>query len=664
MVLGVASLGDWLGLLATATFASAQVDSDAAKGVAFGSLIVVRLLPALVLGPIAGVLADRWDRRYTMVVCDLLRFLLFLSIPLVPLFGGSAVATVGWAGIATFLIESITLVWIPAKEAAVPNLIPRSRLETSNQLTLITTYGLAPVAAALGLSALDRVLRSAVPTPPTWAEAASLSMYFNAFSRLALAVVVFYGIKEISGRASAAPRDSESMLRQFIDGWKYIGTTRLVRGLVLGILGAFACAGVVIGAAPFFARSLSAGEAAFYLLFGAMFIGLGIGIGAGPALVRALSRRRWFGLSIVLAGASVFILALAIHLSMALIGAVLVGAGAGMAFLAGTTLLGSEVGDDVRGRVFAFIQTATRAVLVLAIGLAATLAGVAGSRRVNIGVVDVSLSSTRVLLLVAGVVSVVAGISAFRQMDDKPGVPVLADLWWSMRGRPLTMTPPAVTTGLFVVFEGGEGAGKSTQVAALAEALRSQGRAVTVTHEPGATRIGAQIRALLLDHPDGAPAPTARAEALLYAADRAHHVATVVRPALERGEIVISDRYVDSSLAYQGAGRELAVADLAWLSSWATNHLTPDLVVLLDIDPAVGLARVASRGSADRLEAESVAFHERVRNGFLDRAAEDPTGYLVIDAAADRDKLSERIRDRVGEVLAAADVSGPAVGVR
>lgn len=648
VVTGVASLGDWLGLLATATFASAQVSGSAAKGLAFGSVIAIRLLPALVLGPVAGVMADRFDRRFTMVICDLLRFVLFASIPIVALFSDNAGVTVGWAAIATFLIETITLLWIPAKEAAVPNLIPRSRLEIANQLTLITTYGVTPVIAGLGIAALDRITRAGGTTPPEWAEAANLALYFNALSRLAMALVVYFGIKEISGRAHGAKEHGQSMLRQFLEGWKYVGRTPLVRGLVFGILGAFAGGGIVIGTAPFFARSLNAGDAAFYLLFGTLFVGLGVGIGVGPAVVRDLSRRRWFGMSIVLAGASVLILAGAIHLTMAVFGSLLVGAGAGMAFLSGVTLLGGEVGDEVRGRVFAFVQTAVRVVLMLAIALSSSLAGLGGSREVNIADLGISISSTRLLLLAAGLFGIFTGVSAFRQMDDKPGVPVLPDLWGSIRGRPLSAGEKIVKWGTFVVFEGGEGAGKSTQVDALAEVLRAQRREVVVTREPGATEVGKRIRSLVLGKQSNL---SPRAEALLYAADRADHVATVVRPALARGAVVISDRYVDSSLAYQGAGRTLPVDEVSWLSSWATGGLRPDLVVLLDVPPEVGLTRAARRGAADRLESESVAFHERVRYAFLDLAAGDPKRYLVLDATRSPEEITNAVLERVAEIL-------------
>ncbi|WP_323374131.1 dTMP kinase [Plantactinospora alkalitolerans] len=663
-MLGAASFGDWLGLLATSVFASSQVTGDTAKGLAFGGVIAVRLLPALVLGPVAGVLADRFDRRITMVICDLLRFVLFASIPLAALLDVGGGLVVGWAAVATFLIEAITLIWIPAKEAAVPNLIPRTRLEVANQLTLITTYGLTPVLAAVGAAVLDRSVRYASGGPPQGlADPTQLALYFNSLSRLATALVVFFGIREISGRrgrresveqvAGQAEQAEQSMLRQFVEGWRFIGKTPLVRGLVLGIFGAFAGGGVVIGTANFFTKSLAAGEAAFYLLFGSIFLGLSLGIGLGPMIVREMSRRRWFGMSIVLASASVLVLAGSIHLSMAILGAVLVGAGAGMAFLAGTTLLGGEIADELRGRVFAVVQTGTRLVLILAISVSSLLVGVGGSWQLRIADLGISVSSTRLLLLVAGAAGIFTGIKAFRQMDDKPGVPVLPDLWGSIRGRPLFPAEPFASSGVFVVFEGGEGAGKSTQVDRLAEALRQHSREVVVTREPGATGVGEQIRGLVLGRATGPESLAPRAEALLYAADRAHHVATVVRPALARGAVVISDRYVDSSLAYQGAGRTLPVEEISWLSSWATGGLKPDLVVLLDIEPRTGLARVDFRGgSPDRLEGESIDFHDRVRYAFLDLAASDPKRYLVLDASRPADEIAAAVADRATGMLA------------
>jgi dTMP kinase len=203
------------------------------------------------------------------------------------------------------------------------------------------------------------------------------------------------------------------------------------------------------------------------------------------------------------------------------------------------------------------------------------------------------------------------------------------------------------STGLFVAFEGGEGSGKSTQTALLREWLQGQGRQVHVTHEPGDTAVGKQLREILLGHQTGELA--ARTEALLYAADRAEHVAAVVRPALHRGEIVITDRYIDSSLAYQGAGRALDLEDVEYLSAWATEALLPDLTIVLDIDPRVGLTRFST--PADRLEAEPLAFHQRVREQFIALAQRETQRYLVVDASAPAQAVHELVRTRLQDVL-------------
>jgi dTMP kinase len=360
-------------------------------------------------------------------------------------------------------------------------------------------------------------------------------------------------------------------------------------------------------------------------------------------------------------------MAFAWHLTVAVILVLLVGVAAGMAFLSGTTLLGGEVADTMRGRVFAFVNMSTRVVLMLAIALASVLVGLGSERVVSVGPLSVQVSTTRVLLAVAGAVAAFAGIAAFRQMDDKPGVPVLADIWASLRGRPLVVPELAARRGVFVVFEGGEGSGKSTQVELLATGLSTDGWDVVVTREPGATDVGQRIRALLLNRTagvSGAVTLAPRAEALLYAADRAHHVASVVRPALAQGSIVISDRYIDSSLAYQGAGRTLPADEVSWLSAWATGGLLPDLVVLLDVDPAVGLARIAGRGQpADRLESEQAAFHERVRYAFLDLAAKEPKRYLVVDGTLSPEQIAREVADRVRSLLPEDEDADGLVGV-
>ncbi len=203
--------------------------------------------------------------------------------------------------------------------------------------------------------------------------------------------------------------------------------------------------------------------------------------------------------------------------------------------------------------------------------------------------------------------------------------------------------------GLFITLEGGDGSGKSTQMGALAAWLEQQGRTVVQTREPGGTALGVEVREIVL-HSRGEVTP--RAEALLYAADRSHHVATVVRPALERGEVVIQDRYLDSSVAYQGAGRVLDPVEVRDLSLWATEGLLPHVTVLLDLDPAVGRERLdASRTRYDRLESAPDDFHERVRRAYLALADAEPERFLVLDATLPVDELQQGIRDRVSHLL-------------
>jgi dTMP kinase len=203
--------------------------------------------------------------------------------------------------------------------------------------------------------------------------------------------------------------------------------------------------------------------------------------------------------------------------------------------------------------------------------------------------------------------------------------------------------------GLFITLEGGDGAGKSTQAALLEAWLQESGRSVVRTREPGGSDLGVEIREMVL-HRRGHIAP--RAEALLYAADRAHHVATVVRPALGRGEVVLQDRYLDSSVAYQGAGRILGADEIRSLSLWATEGLLPDLTVLLDLDETASRERLdRSRTEYDRLEAEASEFHARVRSGFLALAAAEPSRFLVVDAALPIDEIARVVRERVSTLL-------------
>ncbi|MGY1806116.1 dTMP kinase [Blastococcus sp. SYSU D00669] len=642
--MALSSFGDWLGLLAITATATSLVDSFAGQNFALGAVLLFRLLPTIVLGPLAGAFADRFDRRKTMVVTDILRFGLFASIPIVD--------NLIWLFVAQFVIEALSMFWIPAKDAAVPNMLRKDQIEPANQLSLVTTYGLTPVAAAI-VFALLTTLGGSMTSPLPWLDETDLALYLNALTFLVAAVVI-WNLPSISGRREeGAVVQRESFLGSLKHGFSFAGHTPLVRGLVIGITGAFVAAGVVIATAQAFAASLGGGEAAYGLLFGAVFIGLGLGIGIGPSIARDLSRERLFGVAIVGAGLVVLLLAWTFTLWIALLLVVLMGFFAGIAYLAGFTLLGTEVDDAVRGRTFALVQSLVRAALILSLAVVPFGVGLFGRHGVDLGPVEFEITGDRIMLFVAGLLAALVGVVAYRQMDDGRPVPLVADVVTALR-RDTTARRRLAKGGVLIAFEGGEGAGKSTQVRRLQEWLTHEGLVARATFEPGATPSGAGIRSIVLDRAHTGISP--RSEALLYAADRAQHVHDVLRPALDAGEVVITDRFVDSSLAYQGAGRTIPLEDVRGLSRWATQGLVPDLTVLLDLPPEVGLARARGRAAADRLESESLDFHQRVRQTFRALAEAEPDRYLVLDATRAPDELAAAIRVKVAELLSGVEL--------
>ena len=625
LALVLSSFGDWLGFLATTALATQLVTGFDAKSFAVGGVLAFRLLPAVLLAPVVGVVADRFDRRLTMVVSDLLRFALFLSMPIV--------GTLSWLLVATALVEVLSLVWIPAKESSVPHLAKES-LESANQISLFATYGTAPVAAVVfGVLGLLSVR--------TGQSAANVALYVNAGTFLFAAVQVFR-IREIPSRAEVQSHveNAPTVVESIREGLRFAHTSELVRGLLVAMLGALAAAGVVVGNGKLFTETiLDGGEASFALLFGSVFVGIALGVALGPKSLNGMPRRRALGPAIVGAGLCLAFMSVVPVLALVVFATILLGFFAGLAYVLGLTLLGAEVEDAVRGRTFGLVNSLMRISLLASVTVAPTLAGTIGVHRYG----SFDVNGVSVTLLLGGLLAVVVGVLSYRTMNDRPDVPLRADLVALFRRQ--AAAGPSYP-GLFVVFEGGEGAGKSTQVKRLAAALEERGHEVVVTREPGATPVGARVRALLLDP---ATRLSPRAEALLYAADRAQHVATLVRPALERGAVVISDRYVDSSLAYQGAGRELARDEVAELSEWATEGLRPDVTLLLDIDPEAGLARAT--GTPDRIEQESLAFHRAVRQGFLDLAAAEPERYLVVPADQDPDAVHRAVTGRVLPLL-------------
>jgi dTMP kinase len=532
---------------------------------------------------------------------------------------------------------------------------------------LFTTFGTAPVAGVVFglLSLISRVLGSISPYFAT-ANQVNLALYFNA-ATFAVSALTIYVLREIPKRQASARISAPSVAKTIWEGWKFIGQTAVVRGIVIGMVGAFAAGGVVVGIGPTYVKdTLHGGSAGWGAVFSAIFIGLAAGMFLGLRILRGFSRRRLFGLSIVGAGVPLVLIGLIPSLAVVILLVVLLGAFAGIAYVTGYTIVGTEVDDETRGRTFAFLQSGIRVILFtviaaapfIAAGFTALVHGITGGSTVRIGNIDYNAVGYNFVLLLSAVIAVWLGVVSYQQMDDRRGVPLRSDLFAAFRGEPFVPVPghpngsapaaqPAPRRGLLIAFEGGEGAGKTTQARLLAIWLREQGYDVVATQEPGATKMGMRLRALLLDTAHTGLSP--RAETLMYAADRAEHVESVIAPALKRGTVVVTDRYVDSSIAYQGRGRNQPVGEVAGLNRWATGGLEPDLTILLDLPPREGLGRRSV--SADRLEAEPADFHERVREGFLAQAQANPGNYLVLDATQAPAELSGQIQDRVRDLL-------------
>jgi dTMP kinase len=632
------SLGDWLGLLATTALAQQLAEDSYAKAnFAIAGVFIARLLPAVFLGPLAGVIADRFDRRRLMVSVDVLRGALYISIPIVH--------TYFWLYAAMILVECLTLFWSPAKEASVPNLVPKEKLENANQVSLLAAYGTAPVAAVLFsiLTLISGAIAAISPLIPS--NSVDVALYINALSFF-FAAWTIRGLHEIPKGPASAGAANESVGKSLIQGWKSVASSNIIRGLIIGMVGAFSAAGAVIGLARTFVGDLGGGDAAYGVLFASVFTGLALGIAFGPKVFAQFSRRRLFGASLAVAGFFLILLAIIANLVLSIAIVVILGAFSGICWVTGFTMLGMEVNNEVRGRTFAFVQSLIRITLVAVLAVAPIIAATIPELKYSFYNIELAYNGAQLTILIAGLIGLIIGVVSYHQMKDRPQVSLWSDVLAAMQGELGAITGQP-TEGIFIAFEGGEGTGKSTQSKLLAQWLEQEGETVVLSREPGGTDLGKELRQILLGHETGEINP--RAEAMLYAADRAHHVGSVIRPALSRGEVVITDRYFDSSIAYQGAGRVLIPSEVARINRWATETLYPTLTILIDLPATIGIGRLKSR---DRLEAEPIEFHERVRQEFLQLAMLDPERYLIVDGTQNIQEIHEAIIAKVAELPA------------
>ncbi|MFE1167819.1 dTMP kinase [Nocardiopsis sp. NPDC058789] len=653
--LSLSSLGDWLSLLALVSLAAIFTadGSPLVQYLAVSGVVAIKLAPAVLLSPLVGAVADRLDRRWTMVGGDVLRGLLYVSIPVVGLL--SSGFTLQWLLIASLLAEIVALLWTPARDATIPTLVPKRMLGQANKLTLLATYGAAPVAALLFavLASISNLLGALVPSMAN--PEADVALYLNALTFFVAAIVVA-GLplpRHAVSKGSLSPNRDAHVLRAVVSGRAAVGGGSLVRGVVVGLAVTAAAGGLVVGVGRAHVENLGAGNAGFGVLVAALFLGLGLGLVSGPRVLKQFSRRRLLGLAVGLAALALLFTGVTGDMVLSAVLALVLGTGAGLAWVTGTSLVNVEVEEEQRGAAFALLHGTGRLALLAGAVLAPLAAGFAGDHVIPLGgPLSYDLHGSGLVLAVGGLLAVIGAVVAYQQVnrdDPEAGPGLVPELFAALRGITPTADEEEDTriTGAFIVLEGGEGAGKSTQVRELTVWLRDQGFEVVGTRQPGATKLGMRLRGILLDRENSHI--TNRAEVLLYAADKADHVEQEILPALRRGAVVISDRYVDSLLAYQGAGRDLEVEDVGRISAWATQDLVPDLTVLLDVRPEDGLSRLG--GPADRIESESVEFHARVRKGFRELAERDPDRYLVLDAREPQEKITREIQRRMRPLL-------------
>ncbi|MFE3521565.1 dTMP kinase [Streptomyces sp. NPDC059161] len=664
----VGGIGDTLAVLVTLLLAlQAAVEQQSFgggyRGAAFAIAAVLGarvfatvLFGAVLLGPVSALTAPGGplDRRWTMVGADGVRAALLIVAPL--WIDWTPANALLFILVTAFLAGVAERFWTVAKESAAPALLPPpplegaavrplpDHLEALRRLSLRTTFVAIPLGAvALLVAAL---VSNLLGTGVDWFKLhqAALASYLAA--GLFAASISVVALLELPATQTPRARSPlEGLRRPTTGNGPDKGRTGAISLLVLAcasVAGAIAAAAAV---AVLHAVDLGGGPAAFALLILMLTGGTVLGIRTAAKILPVLSRRRLMSLAIAVTGVALLAMGLVPDLATVLLIALVAGVAAGVAANTGHVLIDQETEEYRRARTTEHLQAVVRVSIGLGAIAAPLLAAAIGSHRVESGAFVFEHGGAGFTLMLVGALLLPVAAVVLAKTDDRQGVPLRRDLVDAMRGADPAQAPAA--TGFFIALEGGDGAGKSTQAEALAQWIRAKGHEVVVTREPGATPMGKRLRSILLDV--SSAGLSNRAEALLYAADRAEHVDSLVRPALERGAIVISDRYIDSSVAYQGAGRDLSPTEIARINRWATGGLVPNLTVLLDVSPETARERFTE--APDRLESEPPEFHGRVRSGFLTLAAADPSRYLVVDAGQEPEAVTTVVRHRLDQML-------------
>ncbi|MEW1655982.1 dTMP kinase [Streptomyces sp. NPDC093707] len=624
----------------------------------FGVRVLATLLfGAVLLGPLSALTAPDGplDRRWTMIAADGLRIALLVIAPL--WIDWTPTSALAWLLVTVFVTGVAERFWTVARESAAPALLPApppegaairplpDNLDALRRLSLRTGFVAVPLAAAalLVCALIGKLLGIGVE----WfhLHQAALGSYLAA-GLFAASVSILYFIA-LPGGQTPRPRSPLEGLRRpkNTSAAAERGRTGALPLLVLACAAVAAAIAAAASLVVLHAVDLGAGPAGYALLVLALSGGTALGIRSARKVLPGFSRRRLLALAVAVTGLLLLAMGLVPDTTTVLLLALLAGVSAGIAANTGHALLDLETEESRSARTTEHLQAVVRLAIGVAAIVAPLLAAVIGPHHLGGGAFVFAHGGAAYTLMLVGALLLPVAAWVLGKTDDRQGVPLRHDLQEAVRGGdPAQAT---ATTGFFIALEGGDGAGKSTQVEALAEWIRGKGHEVVVTREPGATAIGKRLRSIILDVSTSGLSD--RAEALMFAADRAEHIDSVVRPALERGAVVITDRYIDSSVAYQGAGRNLAPTEIARINRWATVGLVPHLTVLLDIAPEAARERFTE--APDRMESEPAAFHQRVRAGFLALAAADPARYLVVDAAQEPADITTVVRHRLDQVL-------------
>ena len=633
--MAVSSLGDWVGFIAVASLVSSPrlggTGSTAAFSVA--GVMIARMLPSILFGPFAGVLVDRVDRKKLMVSADITRGAMYAAMPFIGALWGIYVLS--------FFIESLALLWVPAKDSSVPNLVPRRQIVNANTVGMATTYGTLPLGGIIFtlLAALATAIGKKVPYfadnkefLALWVD--GLSFLFSAYMVSRLPIRAMRPSTRERFHLSNAGKDIR-------DGIKFLRGHRLARAMTVGIVIAFAGVGSVMAIGPIFAQqTVHAGPPGWGFLVTALGVGMGIGMASVPQISKFVERELLFPLTMLGAAILLAVVAAMPNIALAAVFTVAMGIFAGATWVNGYALLQENVADEYRGRTFGALTVMSRLGLFASLAGFPTLAGLIGNHAWHLGHFRIDLSGTRLALWMGAGVAILGALATRRGLKrNRLTKPVGLSLMPRLKKGP--------RKGVLVAFEGVEGAGKGTQIRLAREYLEAEGWQVLVTREPGGTEVGERLRELLLDPRIGQVEP--RTEALMFAASRSQHVATVIRPALEEGKVVLCDRYVDSSLAYQGVARGLGEQDVLTLNVWATQGLFPDVVILLHVEPELGLERAGD--DIDRIEREGSPFMAKVADAYLRIAEEHPERFVVIDSGRPPDLVHKDVRDALRRLV-------------